>query len=139
MPDYIDRDLALNMELSVECEPEELQLLMTGMNLVLEHIKGLPSVSVCQHYRPNHHDRGDDSLCEKYHCEVKALPRWIPAETLPPEDVYVLAIDQNGYYGIGYNSGECFADGHREWFAGDYRFEKPTHWMPLPPPPKGEE
>lgn len=46
MPDYIDRDLALNMELSVECEPEELEPLMRGMNIVFQHIKELPSISL---------------------------------------------------------------------------------------------
>lgn len=35
-------------------------------------IRFIPKVQ-CPHYRPNHHDRGDDSLCEKYRCEVKAL------------------------------------------------------------------
>ena len=28
----------------------------------------------CPHYIRNIHDRGDDSMCRKWTCEVKALP-----------------------------------------------------------------
>lgn len=29
----------------------------------------------CQHYIRNVHDRGDDSLCDKWMCEVASLPK----------------------------------------------------------------
>ena len=44
-------------------------------------ILNLPSADVversaqCPHYIYNKHDRGDDSLCREYHCEVKDLER----------------------------------------------------------------
>ena len=34
--------------------------------------------SKCPHYIRNVHDRGDDSLCDKWMCEVASLPKWIP-------------------------------------------------------------
>lgn len=43
-------------------------------------IENLPSAqplidAICPHYIRNEHDRGDDSLCRKFQCEVSALPR----------------------------------------------------------------
>lgn len=46
----------------------------------------------CPHYIRNVHDRGDDSLCEKYHCEVKAVERRKGKWTLFEND-----IEQNAY------------------------------------------
>lgn len=46
MADLIDRAAALDMELTVECQPEELKPLMRGMNLVFQHIKELPTISL---------------------------------------------------------------------------------------------
>ncbi len=35
-------------------------------------IKDIPSVDVCPYYIYNKHDRGDDSFCRKFNCEVSA-------------------------------------------------------------------
>lgn len=34
-----------------------------------------PEDAKCPHYIRNVHDRGDDSLCNKFECEVAALPK----------------------------------------------------------------
>lgn len=41
--DYISRDDALDLSLTVECGLDDLQPLMSGMNLVLDHIRKLPA------------------------------------------------------------------------------------------------
>ena len=94
--------------------------------------------SKCPHYIRNVHDRGDDSLCDKWMCEVKSLPKWIPVtERLPEERGSYLIVEngivQEAFYG-------------KEW-AGDnwtdpvemYMTFHPTHWMPLPELPKDGE
>ena len=45
----------------------------------------------CPHYIRNVHNRGDDSFCDKWVCEVKSLPKWIPVtERLPDCEQEVL-------------------------------------------------
>lgn len=46
MTDYISREDALNFEISVEMEPEELKPFMAGMSWYGDHIKNLPSADV---------------------------------------------------------------------------------------------
>lgn len=41
-------------------------------NTAVNIIKGIPSVDVCPYYIYNKHDRGDDSFCRKFNCEVSA-------------------------------------------------------------------
>lgn len=100
------------------------------------YVNGLKS-TVCPHYKRNVHDRGDDSLCEKYRCEVNDLPKWISVkERLPEEGEIVLACVK------------CAPDNHLEvrqasrWCdeAGGWGIYEGcvTHWMPLPTPPKEE-
>lgn len=48
MDDYIRRSDALNFEWSVECEPSELQSIMTGMAHVMDYIKHLPAADVVE-------------------------------------------------------------------------------------------
>jgi hypothetical protein len=94
----------------------------------------------CPHFIRNVHDRGDDSLCDKYKCEVNALPRWIPVgEQLPGEYVNVLvflhSLDWNSiYYSIDHLTEEG-----QWWKASTSWKHEVTHWMPLPEPPKEDK
>lgn len=83
----------------------------------------------CPHYIRNVHDRGDDSLCDKFKCEVNALPKWIPVtERLP---------DKPGIYAVWTAKG--FGNHlSTSYFDGDSWSLRITHWMPLPEPPKEE-
>ena len=105
--------------------------------LQLEILKKLASIpganvverdQVCPHYFRNVHDRGDDSVCEKYSCEAKDMTHWIPvSERLPEpyEDVLI-------YYHHGNEIAIDCMDVNGHWSVFDI-----THWMPLPEPPKG--
>lgn len=46
MSDYISREEALNFELSVEADPEDIQAITKGMALYAEHIKNIPAAEV---------------------------------------------------------------------------------------------
>lgn len=93
----------------------------------------------CRHAIHNEHDRGDDSLCGKYNCEVNALPHWIPVtERLPEKDgKYLCNIIRFGQYiwkqycyiDVLAFQDDCF-------FEDDIGIERVTHWMPIPQPPK---
>ena len=48
MSEYISRDDALNFEMEIEAEPEEIQAISRGMALMSEHIKGLPAADVTE-------------------------------------------------------------------------------------------
>jgi hypothetical protein len=61
-------------------------------------------------------------------------PKWISVDEEYPEDLklVLLAYADNGYVDIGYYD-ESFA----EWDdLSDSKILRPTHWMPLPLPPK---
>jgi len=80
MAEYIDRDRTI----------QDVQAWATNLNnpkmLVREDaiciLQNIPAADVCPYYIGNKHDRGDDSLCRKANCEVKAVApvrhgRWI--------------------------------------------------------------
>ena len=58
---------------------------------------------------------------------------WRPIETAPKDKSSILIIDSDNFITIGYFSEErgCFANTEECW-----KIETPTHWMPLPEPPK---
>ena len=63
---------------------------------------------------------------------------WQPIETAPMDGV--ISVYMDGDVLMGMRIFPCFMKGGRPWvigsvFAGDLP-EKPTHWMPLPEPPK---
>jgi len=97
----------------------------------------------CPHAIHNEHDRGDDSLCEKYKCEVTAFPRWISVTERLPED----GSDVLAYLKYDEVAGRITAANYDKgmWqdcvMASLYRTEEGvvTHWMPLPEPPKEEK
>ena len=59
---------------------------------------------------------------------------WRPIETAPKDKSSILIIDSENFITIGDFSEErgCFANTEECW-----KIETPTHWMPLPEPPKG--
>lgn len=68
----------------------------------------------------------------------KDVPKWIPVtEQLPDEEVYVLAVEEDGFMFIAYIS-----DWDHEWHYRDDMSTaigpKPIAWMPLSEPPKEE-
>ena len=92
--------------------------------------------SKCPHYIRNVHDRGDDSLCDKWMCEVKSLPKWIPVtERLPLLNTPVLATD-----GIEVDISWMYGVPPR-WITSYTAIDedKLTHWMPLPKTPQTPE
>ena len=48
MTDYIKRSDALNFDMSIECEPDELSAVMEGMARVMEYIKQIPAADVVE-------------------------------------------------------------------------------------------
>ena len=48
MEDYVKRSDALNFDLEIECEPEDLQPMMEGMVSVMDYIKKLPAADVVE-------------------------------------------------------------------------------------------
>lgn len=67
------------------------------------------------------------------------MSEWISVKDRLPEDrVPVLTYGRKGSIGIEFVT-DCSRTGHGIYFyarCGDY---KPTHWMPLPEPPKEGE
>lgn len=123
----IDR-LALQAADAIEDLQKQLQksevdnINLTGW-LAEEHAKQ------CPHYIRNVHDRGDDSLCDKWMCEVKSLQKWIPVtERLPEKHEWVLVKSKF----VKMRTDFINNDGH--W----YTTPGVTHWMPLPEPPEEE-
>lgn len=124
MDDYISREAALNFEMEIEADPDEIQAITKGMALYADYIKSIPAVDVVER-------------------------KWIPVtERLPENSKRVLAVHElvERYpwieilrYGIpdnGISAKElCF------YYTGtniDVPISRVTHWMPLPEPPESE-
>ena len=88
-------------------------------------------------------ETGDDALRKGLET-IKALKAerdallearaWRPIETAPKDKSSILIIDSENFITIGEFSETrgCFANTEECW-----KIETPTHWMPLPEPPKG--
>jgi hypothetical protein len=72
---------------------------------------------------------------------------WQPIETAPKDGTEVLLVRNGSFRQIGSWRKPCQqADGYRVndgepcWvgYSAEKRVPEPTHWMPLPEPPKGE-
>lgn len=48
MDDYISREAALNFEMEIEADPDEIQAITKGMALYSEHIKSIPFADVAE-------------------------------------------------------------------------------------------
>lgn len=93
----------------------------------------------CRHAIHNEHDRGDDSLCDKYKCEVNAFPKWIPVTERLPEDTYPVLVTYLGYFDKLPKSDmvAMWDDGDWYWYYDESKCKVAiTHWMPLPQPPR---
>lgn len=67
-------------------------------------------------------------------------PEWLPIDSAPRDGSDILTFDAVlGQYEIsGYwVNPPRYWDG-RHWGDGEY-YHQPTHWLPLPPPPKESE
>jgi hypothetical protein len=78
----------------------------------------------------------DHDYCAGWNDAVDAMPRWISVEErLPEHDVFVL---------VGYNRYDhvfegCYLEDEKYWCDREYSYiAPPSHWMPLPEPPKEE-
>ncbi len=56
---------------------------------------------------------------------------WQPIETAPKTTQLILAYNGDIYMLIFWNGGYWY-----EWGIGEVKGAEPTHWMPLPEPPK---
>ena len=131
---------ALTIQHEMMAEAESHIALVERLNKRIEELE----LHYCSHAIRNVHDRGDDSICEKYKCEVTALPRWIPATEPPKEDgwyqVYApgyLGGSSSGLKNIRGNMYSAFKNG--KWSIEVGYHKRPgcvKAWMPLPEPPK---
>lgn len=86
MSEYINRDALLKLIGTMPSSPttkREERIIRSFISTV----KNFPASDVCPYYISNKHDRGDDSLCSKAGCEVKAVRpmvrgKWIPIECI---------------------------------------------------------
>ena len=122
---------------------EELQQMVdesipkSDAEIIIAELAKPTQASKCPHYIRNVHDRGDDSLCDKYKCEVNALPKWIPvservpfAESGDVSEKVLVTDGQDMAIAEWFNFDMC------EPFWSYTGMGDITHWMPLPEPPK---
>lgn len=59
------------------------------------------------------------------------MSEWQPIETAPKDGTPILVADSGPYaFVVEWNNK------HRAWLGADRSAWEPTHWMPLPEPPK---
>ena len=79
-------------------------------------------------------DRGIKGIREL----LNKFPKWIPVTERLPKDMEKVLIFDDGKVKVGYIfdiwQGE---EVHHEWYSEHYPAD-PSHWMPLPEPPKEE-
>lgn len=59
------------------------------------------------------------------------MTEWQPIETAPKDGTPILVCDKGPYAYVA----EWFQHS-RTWIGADKMYWEPTHWMPLPEPPK---
>jgi hypothetical protein len=65
---------------------------------------------------------------------------WLPIESAPKDGTHILIFEVPAFEGDEqmYVVGRWSDFGWTESYADEYAICSPTHWMPLPPPPKTE-
>lgn len=84
MAEYIERESVcyrLAKQATIDGQPR-------AIKRAAKIVADFPAADVCPYYVGNKHDRGDDSLCRKAECEVKAVRpikrgKWVKAEVQP--------------------------------------------------------
>lgn len=67
---------------------------------------------------------------------IRAVGNWINVKERPPiPGVPVLTYGRKGAYGIGFTQNNSCVNG-KVYFYARYGDSLPTHWMPLPNPPR---
>lgn len=62
------------------------------------------------------------------------MSEWQPIETAPKDGTYILGYGEHDHRGHYIDAIHWWHDRWTiEWMSG---FQRPTHWMPLPAPPK---
>ena len=81
----------------------------------------------------------DNELLMQKIVELRSRGKWIPVtERLPEIRVPVLTLGRKGAVGIGFIQPTSVTADGKVYFYPRYGDSLPTHWMPLPEPPKGE-
>lgn len=64
---------------------------------------------------------------------------WLPIDVYPNDGSVVFSANTKGIKLNGQKTGETIHGLPTGWDWSQVEGSRPTHWMPLPPPPKGEE
>ena len=113
MTEYIDREAALNFEMDIEANPEDIQAISTGMSMYAEYIKTIPAADVAP---------------------VKHMSEWISPEEQMPEPFQRVIVARI------YERGEPLRVEQGMWTNGWWKVyganvRKVSYWMPMPEPP----
>lgn len=113
MAEYIEREAAIAVIYGQHvggkeaCENARPNTYGADLREIVADIEDVPAADVaprCPHYIRNVHDRGDDSLCDKWGCEVEDVApvrhgRWIESENGPLQKCSVCgATGWDGFY-----------------------------------------
>ena len=84
--------------------------------------------------------RGNDPLLKDIDAYL-ATGGWRPIETAPKDETYILLYCGDDFQAVGYWSTSIWVTKGGAWIYDECRSDtvelEPTHWQPLPPPPKG--
>ena len=68
------------------------------------------------------------------------MTHWQPIDTAPKDGSDILVADKDGDMAVVYwHAGGHFELTFQGLYAAEGEFENPTHWMPLPDPPRGTQ
>lgn len=62
--------------------------------------------------------------------------KWEPIETAPRDGTWILGWRKSNVFIDGVQTVMAFDDVEDHWVDGCFEVDPPTHWMPLPEPPK---
>lgn len=89
-----------------------------------------------KHGEPKYHAQKSNGVLYEHTKYIRAT-EWQPIETAPKDGSHILLTD-------GISCEVCFYCGYwqgsyYDGYGFEYNNDPPTHWMPLPTPPKGED